>query len=85
MGRGDCVFAATAKIETRRGPLAVSQQVNGACSCSEGRRQTTREAATGCKESEERGDTSSIAEFAGLWRCAGPRELRRAHAHASKH
>ena len=48
VGRGDNVTAATAKVEIWRGPFSVSSQVNGACSCSEGRRQIVREAARGC-------------------------------------
>ena len=37
-GSGGCVAAATAKVEIQRGPFAVSPQVNGARSCSEGGR-----------------------------------------------
>ncbi len=35
VGSGDCVAAATAEVEIRRGPFAVSPQANGACYCSE--------------------------------------------------
>ena len=43
---GRCNYAtfATAKIEIWCGPFSVSSQINGACSCSEGRRQLVREA-----------------------------------------
>ena len=47
VGRGDYVTNATAKVETWNVPISVSSQVNGACSCSEGRRQTVRETPRG--------------------------------------
>ena len=45
VGSGVRDAAATAKFEIRRGPFAVSPQVNGACSCSEGGRLPVRGAA----------------------------------------
>ena len=45
LGRRDYVTAATAKVEIRRRrQFSVSSQVNGACSCSEERRQAMGEA-----------------------------------------
>ena len=43
VGSNDCVAAATAEVEIRRGPFAVSPLANGACSCSEGVRQPVRD------------------------------------------
>ncbi len=40
---GDCVAGATTKVEIRRGPFAISPQVNGACSCSEAANEEQRE------------------------------------------
>ena len=45
LGSGVRVAAATAKFEIRSGPFAVSPQVNGVCSCSEGGRLPVRETA----------------------------------------
>ena len=42
---GECVAAATAKVEIRRRTFAVSPQVNGVRSCSEGGRPPVTEAA----------------------------------------
>ncbi len=44
MGSGACVDAATAKVEIRRGPFAVSPQVYRFLSCSEGGRPPVTEA-----------------------------------------
>ena len=44
MGCGEYVTVATAIVEIRHGPFAISSQVNGACSCFEGERKIVREA-----------------------------------------
>ena len=43
MGLGDYVTVVTAKVEIRRGPLAESPKVTGACSCLEGGREASSE------------------------------------------
>jgi hypothetical protein len=43
--RRDYGIATTAKVEIRRGPFAISSEVNGACSCSEGWRQAVSKVA----------------------------------------
>jgi hypothetical protein len=71
-GSGDCQAADTAKVEIRRGPFAVSPQVNGACSLLEVASEGGRLG---------RGDTTATAKTARLWRRGAATELKRARAH----
>ena len=65
MWRDENVTVATAKIEIRCGQLAVSPQVNNACSRSEGGRQTIRDRGV-ARESGGRGDTTVSAKTFGF-------------------
>ncbi len=66
LGSDDCVAIATAKVEILRGPFAVSPQVNGACSCSEGGRQPVRKSDIKCVRKEGK-VTFATAKTAGLY------------------
>ncbi len=78
MGRGNYVTSATAKVEIWRGLFFVSSQVKGACSCSEGRRQSLKDCGRhrgAGLDSEGREDFTATAKTDGLWRRAGPKDL----------
>ena len=45
MRSGECDASTIVKVEIRRRPFEVSQQANGACSCSEKERPPARDAA----------------------------------------
>ena len=86
-GCGVRVVDATAKFEIRRGSFAfaVSPQVNGACSCSEGERSPVRETSRFNGREWGKGGYYCTAKTAGLWRCFSAQNRERQQQRKRQH